>query len=62
MILAVDNYDYAIFWTLRVAYSETSIYTVYHNEKVLKASDQRDIVWSVSSACYLDTGQSASGV
>ena len=25
----------------------------YHNEKVLKASDQRDIVWFVSSACYL---------
>ena len=23
------------------------------NEKVLKASDQRDIIWSVSSACYL---------
>ena len=26
---------------------------VYDNEKVLKASDQRDIVWFVSSACYL---------
>ena len=26
---------------------------MYHNEKVLKASDQRDIVWFVSSACYL---------
>ena len=23
------------------------------NEKVLKASDQRDIIWSASSACYL---------
>ena len=23
------------------------------NDKVLKASDQRDIIWSVSSACYL---------
>ena len=31
-----------------VAYSETSI--EYDNEKVLKASDQRDIVWFVSSA------------
>ena len=37
----------------RVPYSETSIQTVYDNEKVLKASDQRDIVWFVSSACYL---------
>ena len=26
---------------------------MYDNEKVLKASDQRDIVWFVSSACYL---------
>ena len=26
---------------------------MYQNEKVLKASDQRDIVWFVSSACYL---------
>ena len=28
---------------------------MYHNEKVFKASDQRDIVWFVSSAskCYL---------
>ena len=28
---------------------------MYHNEKVLKACDQRDIVWFVSSAseCYL---------
>ena len=26
---------------------------MYHNEKVLKASDQRDIVWFVSSACYV---------
>ena len=25
---------------------------MYHDEKVLKASDQRDIVWFVSSACY----------
>ena len=33
-----------------VAYSETSIQTVYHYEKVLKASD---IVWFVSSACNL---------
>ena len=31
----------------------TSIETVDDNEKVLKASDQRDIVWFVSSACYL---------
>ena len=30
-----------------------AIQTVYDNEKVLKASDQRDIVWFVSSACYL---------
>ena len=30
---------------------------MYDNEKVLKASDQRDIVWFVSSAskCYLRT-------
>ena len=26
---------------------------VYDNEKVLNSSDQRDIVWFVSSACYL---------
>ena len=26
---------------------------MYDNEKVLKASDQPDIVWFVSSACYL---------
>ena len=27
---------------------------MYHDyEKVLKASDQRDIVWFVSNACYL---------
>ena len=26
---------------------------MYDNEKVLKASDQRDIVWFVSSACSL---------
>ena len=26
---------------------------MYHNEKVLKASDQRDIVWFVSSVCHL---------
>ena len=26
---------------------------MYHNEKVLKASDQRDIVRFLSSACYL---------
>ena len=26
---------------------------MYDNEKVLKASDQRDILWFVSSACYL---------
>ena len=26
---------------------------MYDNEKVLKASDQRDIKWFVSSACYL---------
>ena len=26
---------------------------MYHYEKVMKASDQRDIVWSVSSSCYL---------
>ena len=26
---------------------------VYDNKKVLKASDQCDIVWFVSSACYL---------
>ena len=38
---------------VRVTYSETSINTVYHYEKVLKASDQRDIVWFVSNACYL---------
>ena len=25
---------------------------MYHNEKVLKASDQRGIVWFVSSTCY----------
>ena len=25
---------------------------MYHNEKVLEASDLRDIVWFVSSACY----------
>ena len=25
---------------------------MYHNKKVLKASDLRDIVWFVSSACY----------
>ena len=37
----------------RVPYSETSIQTVYDNEKVLKASNQRDTVWLVSSACYL---------
>ena len=37
---------------VRVAYSETSIKTVYHYEKVLKAGDQRDIVWFVSNTCY----------
>ena len=26
---------------------------MYRNEKVLKARDQHDIVWFVSSACYL---------
>ena len=26
---------------------------MYHNKKVLKASDQLDILWLVSSACYL---------
>ena len=26
---------------------------MYHYEKVLKARDQRDIVWFVSSVCYL---------
>ena len=26
---------------------------LYHNEKILNAVDQRDIVWFVSSACYL---------
>ena len=26
--------------------------TVYHYEKVLKAGDQRDIVWFVSNTCY----------
>ena len=31
----------------------TSIETVDNNEKVLKANDQRDIVWFVSRACYL---------
>ena len=34
-------------------YSETSIYTVSHYEKVFKTSDQSDIVWFVSSACNL---------
>ena len=39
---------------VRVACRETSIKTMYHDyEKVLKASDQRDIVWFVSNACYL---------
>ena len=35
---------------VRVAFSETSIQTVYHYEKVLKASN---IVWLDSSACNL---------
>ena len=28
---------------------------MYHNEKVSNTSDQRDIVWFVSSACYVRT-------
>ena len=35
---------------VRVAYRETSILTVHHYEKVVKASN---IVWFVSSACNL---------
>ena len=38
--------------SVRVAYSETSIKTVYHYEKVLKAGGQRDIVWFVYNTCY----------
>ena len=35
---------------VRTAYSETSISTVYHYEKVLKASD---IVWFVSTSAVI---------
>ena len=50
MVLAVNKYDYDIFLNGRVVFSETSIQTVYHYEKVLKASN---MVWFVSSACNL---------
>ena len=36
-----------------VVYSETYTLILYHYEKVLKASYQRDIVWFVSSSRYL---------
>ena len=51
--LAIDNYELWHILNVRVPYSETSSQTVYDNEKVLKVSDQRDIVWFVSSACFL---------
>ena len=40
---------------VRVAYRKTSIQTVYHHEKVFKASDQSDTVWldAVRLKCFL---------
>ena len=51
----VDGYCDRLIWSwhilnVRIAYSETSIWTVYHYEKVLKASD---IVWFVSTSAVI---------